>query len=366
VLLIARDGKTLHEKAYGFASLVGFDGRVLESPEPMMTDHVFDLASLTKVFATTFGVMLLVDRGEITLDSSVSTYVPDFTGPRKDSVTVRDLLSHRGGLAPWKPVYYHAGDAAAARRFVTSEPLAYPVGSGRHYSDLGFMSLGYIVEEVSGRRLNDYLVEELYRPLGLESTTFLPREQGLGPFAATSHGNPFERRMVSDDNFGYVCDEDPESFTGWRQYTLSGEVNDGNAYHAHGGVAGHAGLFSTARELKVLLDVLHSGGLHGGTRVIAAEVVDEFLTPGAFGNGLGWAMSPRVLGIEGLPAGSFGHTGFTGTYALAMPEDRVSVILLTNRQNLGVGADTRYNDVNPLRSAVVSHIVAGLRESGSE
>ena len=361
VLVVSRDSQILFEKAYGWAHLNDSEGRRLESPEPMTVDHVFDLASLTKVLSTTFAIMRLVDRDDVDLDVPVATYLPEFSGEHKDSVTVRQLLSHTAGLAPWKPVYYHASTADEAREFVASTPLAYPVGEARHYSDLGFMLLGYIVESVSGITLDEFVAAEVYEPLGLRSTAYLPRDQGLGPFAATSHGNPFERRMVADDEFGYVCDEDPDSFTGWRQYTLVGEVNDGNAFHAHGGVAGHAGLFSNAREANVLMELLRNQGEFGDRRLLQAEVVTEFLTPGTFGNGLGWIMNERLLGIEGLPPGSFGHTGFTGTYAVGVPKYGLNIILLTNRQNLGVGPDTRYNDVNPLRRKVSQLIIDGQR-----
>ncbi len=360
VVLVARDGDVVFERAYGHARLRDFEGNRLADPEPMTTEHLFDLASVTKVLATTFAVMLLVDRGDLDLDALVSRYLPEFKGPSKDSVTVRHLLSHSGGLAQWKPIYYHATNARGARTFVTSESLAFPVGEERRYSDLGFMLLGYIVEEISGQNLQDFLRAELYLPLGLQSTGFRPLDLGIGPFAATSHGNPFERRMVADDEFGYLCEEDPDSFTGWRNYTLVGEVNDGNAFHAHAGVAGHAGLFSTAADVNVLLDLLLSYGTSGRRELLGADVVKEFLAPDAAGNGLGWIMSNGLLGVDGLPPGSFGHTGFTGTYVLGVPTFGLSVVLLTNRQNLGVDSDTRYNDVNPLRRAVAGAILAGF------
>src|SRR5690606_2521774 len=124
---------------------------------------------------------------------------------------------------------------------LVSEP-----GAQRAYSDLGFMLLGCLVERISGRPLDRFLEEELYGPLGLRSTAFRPRDRGLGPFAATSHGNPYEYRMVADPNFGYRVEENALDFTRWRNYTLIGEVNDGNAFYGNEGLAGHAGLFSTA------------------------------------------------------------------------------------------------------------------------
>jgi CubicO group peptidase (beta-lactamase class C family) len=263
VLLVARDGQVLQERAFGYAELKELrDGRIvrLAHPVPMTTHDLFDLASVTKVMATTFAVMMLVDRGEVSLDAPLNTYLPDFRGPHKDSITVRNLLTHTAGLRQWVPIYYHARDEKGAYAYIRKLPLEWGVGEGRHYSDLGFMLLGYMVEHVTGQRLNVFLRHELYDPLGLANTAFNPETRRLGPFAATSQGNPYEKHMVYDSTFGYKCTEDPTSFTGWRDYTLAGEVNDGNAYYANGGIAGHAGLFSTADDLHVLLELLLGRG----------------------------------------------------------------------------------------------------------
>lgn len=364
VLLVAQDGRVLHERAYGFAHLYGYGGVRLDEPEPMNPMHVFDLASLTKVMATTFGLMLLVDRGQIDLDAPVHAYLPEFRGPEKDRVQVRDLLTHGAGLYRWLPIYYHADTSAEAYEYIHGLPLAFPVGEQRQYSDLGFMLLGYIIERVSGSPLDAFLEQQLYAPLGLASTSFNPgRREGIR-FAATSHGNPFERRMVADDDFGYQVDEDPERFQGWREYTLVGEVNDGNAYYAHGGVAGHAGLFSSAAELHTLLEVLLNGGVHEGERIVSEDVVSEFLRPQAFGNGLGWAMSAEVVGLNDMPAGTFAHSGFTGTYVLGVPQHRLAVVLLMNRQNVGVDAAGYYPDVDEIRRPILERILRAAAAEG--
>ncbi len=167
--------------------------------------------------------------------------------------------------------------------------------------------------------------------------------------------------MVADDDFGYLCDEDPEAFTPWRDYVLAGEVNDGNAYHAHGGLAGHAGLFSTASDLQVLLDLLLNKGVYTGRRLLSEEVVETFLTKDRFGHGLGWAMSTDVIPVDDLPEGTFGHTGFTGTYAVAVPAYGLSIILLTNRQNVGVDASGYYNSVTPLRRSITELMIEAVR-----
>jgi len=379
VLLVSRGGRVAIERAYGWARLYEYgkgqygareaDGsrpaaiRRLDDPRPMTVDTVFDLASVTKVMATTFAVMLLVDAGDLELDAPVRAYLPDFTGGGKDRITLRHLLTHRAGLHPWKPVYYAARDAGRAYEYVRDLPLAWEVGEERHYSDLGFMILALVVERVAGAPLEVFLQERLYGPLGLTATGFRPAggatappapgataSTGVagapgpgGPFAATSHGNPFEHRMVHDPDFGYRYEGNPDAWNGWRERTLMGEVNDGNAYHAFDGAAGHAGLFSTAGDLHVLLRLLLERGVHDGHRYLGAEVVEAFLTPHDDGQALGWQIP------EEGPAGSFFHPGFTGTWVLAVPADDLAVVLLTNRQNVGVDADGRYPDLAELQ-----------------
>ncbi|MEZ4423607.1 MAG: serine hydrolase [Gemmatimonadota bacterium] len=372
VLRISREGRLLHERAYGQAQRAVYrdgaygaaqDGRSavehepLATPLPMTADAVFDLASVTKVMATTFALMLLVDEGAVGLDRPVSTWLPDFTGGGRERITPRHLLTHRSGLPQWWPVYYHAGDPEAAWAWVRSVPLTGSPGAERRYSDLGFMVLGRLVEAVGGARLDRFLEGRLYGPLGLSTTGFRPargpQPEGQRTVVATSHGNPYEHRMVHDTAFGYRIAGDPDAWSGWRRYTLVGEVNDGNAFHAWGGVAGHAGLFSSAADLDVLLQLLLDGGRSGQTRWIAESTVRAFLSPGPEGQALGWQVP------EGLPPGSFAHTGFTGTWVLGVPAQRLSVVLLTNRQHGGVDADGRYPDVGPLQQAVTRALLEG-------
>jgi CubicO group peptidase (beta-lactamase class C family) len=219
VLLVSRRGKTVLKVAYGSARLFKYQAhpgnsaipgslRRLNKPEPMTAVKVFDLASVTKVMATTMAIMMLVDRGQVYLDSPVSTYLPDFSGAEKEHITVRHLLTHRSGLPQWLPIYYHAGNTEDAYDYIRRLQLAWPIGLQRHYSDLGFMLLGLIVEQVSRNPLDTFLDNELYTPLGLSSTGFQPtgaRDEAKddGAFAATSHGNPYEHRMIYDPAFGY-------------------------------------------------------------------------------------------------------------------------------------------------------------------
>jgi serine-type D-Ala-D-Ala carboxypeptidase len=357
VFLVAKDGQVVHERAFGYAQLNDYQMRRLASPRPMRTSTMFDLASVSKVMATTFAVMLLADRGQIDVEAPVSRYLSDFRGPRLDSITVRHLLTHSSGLVQWQPLYYHAANSAQTYGVIREMPLAWGVGEARHYSDLGFMLLGYIVERVSGQPLDRFLEQALYRPLGLKSTTFNPRTRGFTEFATTESGNIYERHMVYDSTFGYRYRGDPTAWDGWRQYVLNGEVDDGNAFYAHGGVAGHAGLFSTAGDLRVLLDLLNNRGAHRGRQYIRPAIVDVFLTRDRYQHYLGW-QAPRDL-----PEGSFSHTGFTGTYVLGVPKHKLSVVLLTNRQNMGTDARGYFPDLAPLQRAVSTAIVNGAANS---
>jgi CubicO group peptidase (beta-lactamase class C family) len=357
VFLVARDGRVVHERAFGYAQLNDYEGHRLASPRVMRTSTVFDLASVTKVMATTMATMLLVSRGTVDLDAPVSRYLPDFRGPHLDSITVRHLLSHSSGLVQWQPLYYHAANGAQTFAVIRDMALQWGVGDARHYSDLGFMLLGYIVERVSGQSLDTFLDAELYRPLGLRSTTFNPKTRGFTEFAATEQGNVYERHMVYDSTFGYRYRGDPTAWNGWRQRVLVGEVDDGNSYYANGSVAGHAGLFSTAGDLRVLLDVLNNRGSYGGRQYIRPEVVDAFLTRDKYENYLGWQAPSN------LPPGSFSHTGFTGTYVAGVPRYKLSIVLLTNRQNMGTNPKGYFPDVGPLQQAVSLAIVAGASAS---
>jgi CubicO group peptidase (beta-lactamase class C family) len=353
VFLVAKGGRVVHERAFGYSQLNDYEGHRLASPPVMRTSTMFDLASVTKVMATTMGEMLLVDRGLIDLDAPVWRYLPDFRGPHLDSITVRQLLSHSAGLVQWQPLYYHPAHSGQTYGVIRDMPLQWGVGDARHYSDLGFMLLGYIVERVSGEPLDRFLSDSLYRPLGLRSTTFNPKAHGFTEFAATEQGNVYERHMVYDSTFGYRYLGDPTAWNGWRQRVLIGEVDDGNSYYANGGVAGHAGLFSTAAELRVLLDLLNNRGSYGGRQYIHPEVVETFLTRDKYENYLGW-QAPSYL-----PPGSFSHTGFTGTYVAAVPQYKLSIVLLTNRQNLGTNARGYFPDLGPLQQAVARAIVGG-------
>lgn len=375
VLHVSRPGREPFVRAYGWAQTHEYGTGQYRAPEgdadsagvaelaepmPMTPETVFDLASVTKVVGTTMAIMLLVDRGLVDLDAPVHDYVPEFVDGGKERITPRHLLTHRSGLAQWQPLYYRASTPADAYARIRALPLQWAVGEERHYSDLGFMILGLLVEEVTGAPLDVFLHDELYGPLGLTATGFRPMQgereiggRGSALYAATSHGNPYEHRMVHDPDFGYRIDIDANSWDGWRRRTLSGEVNDGNAYHAFGGVAGHAGLFSTAAELDTLLRLLLDGGALGGRRYVGEDVIDRFLASTGDGQALGWQIPANV------PSTAFAHNGFTGTFVLGDRATGLALVLLTNRQNAGVDARTSYPDVGPLQRTVTEALLGG-------
>jgi CubicO group peptidase (beta-lactamase class C family) len=176
--------------------------------------------------------------------------------------------------------------------------------------------------------------------------------------AATSPGNLYEKRMVYDTTLGFRPKEiDPESWNGWRTYILRGEVNDGNTWYANGGVSGAAGLFSNVTDLQKLIDMILNNGLVGKKRFVSEKTIQSFLTKDKFMNGLGWILDNENAFMKGGPSGTFGHTGFTGTSIAVIPQKKLSVILLINRQNNGLMSNGEYFNVNPIRQQVFKAVL---------
>jgi CubicO group peptidase (beta-lactamase class C family) len=302
--------------------------------------------------------MLLVDRGKLKVDDPVGKYIPAFNEGEKKQITIRNLLTHTAGLIEWYPLFYRASNKQETYKVIGELPLKYPVGEGRHYSDLGFILLGEIIEKVSGMPLDQFDEQNIFKPFGMNNTTYNPLKKGFTKFAATSHGNPFETRMVHDTSMGYVFKEiNPDQWNGWRTYTLKGEVNDGNAWYALRGVSGHAGLFSTVDDLQKLVDMLKNDGKTGSKQFISKKTIHEFLTKDKYKNGLGWMMDTDDSVIKDGPAGTFGHTGFTGTSIAVVPSLNVSVILLINRQNMGLLKTGYYYNPNSIRKEIFGAVL---------
>jgi CubicO group peptidase (beta-lactamase class C family) len=275
------------------------------------TSH--DLASVTKLCTTTALVALGVDPAD-----AVRRYLPD-----APPVTVDDLLLHRGGLWEWWPTYCDADGPEEGARLARTLPLRYPPGSGRHYSDLGFMLLGQVVEAVAGATLPDAMTEHVLAPARLAETAY---GAPVGAeVAASGSGDAIEQRML-DTGAPYPVPRSPADFARWRHHVIVGEVADGNAFHTFRGVSGHAGLFSTVGDLLRLGAALC--GSAGGDGPWPA--LGTYLAPGPdAGQSRGFRSWSTT--VAGCTATAYGHPGFTGTTLAVLPEHRASVVLATNR-----------------------------------
>ena len=301
-VVVGRRGSAVYSQGFGRLSW-GVD-----APSVSPDHSVYDLASLTKVIGTTTAIMLLYDAGKLTLDDKVHTFFPEFTGGDKDLVTIRDLLTHRGGLPAGRDLWRLAWSPADAQRLVLDTPLEYAPGTRYIYSDLGADILGFIAERVSGKKLDEYLQERVFTPLGMTETWYrVP-------------ANVRERTA-------------PTATMSVRGYSLQGDVHDENA-HALGGVAGHAGLFSTAGDLSVFATMMLNKGTYNGTRIISDTTIERFTARAAGSRALGWDTCAEHNGVgcgRYMSARAYGHTGFTGTSIWIDPERDMFVVLLTNR-----------------------------------
>jgi CubicO group peptidase (beta-lactamase class C family) len=359
VIEIKKDGQIIYKNAYGYAQKYDFNHHQINPIEKMTTGHLFDIASLTKVIGTTTSIMLLVDRGLIKIDDPVGKYIKSFNTLQKKEITIRHLLTHTAGLYEWYPLFYRSSNKDSTYKVIGDLPLMFPVGKQRRYSDLGFMLLGEIIEKVSGLPLEQFMTQNIFKPLGMNNTTFNPLLKGkFTKIAATSPGNPYEKRMVYDSSLGFkIKDIDPAQWNGWRQYILKGEVNDGNTWYANGGISGAAGLFSNIDDLQKLVDMLMNKGKVGATQFISSRVIDSFFIKDKFSNGLGWMMDPANSFMKDGPEGTFGHTGFTGTSIVVVPKYKISIILLINRQNMGLLKSGEYYDLGKVRQQVFEAVL---------
>jgi beta-N-acetylhexosaminidase len=327
VLAVGKDSALVHLKAYGRFTYDAWSSAV-------QPDTIYDLASLTKVVATTTAAMILVDEGRLDLSKPVGAFLPAFRGGAKDRVTVAHLLTHSSGIDWWAPLHLELKTREAYLQRIQAMDLVYEPGTKSLYSDLGVLLLGEVLERVAGESLHSFVRRRVLEPLGLRDTTYRPPPELLPRIAPTEQD-------------------------AWRGRMLRGEVHDENAY-ALGGVAPHAGLFGTAPELARVAQMLLNGGVYDHERIVSREVVDRFTRPA------GIPGSSRALGwdtpSEGSSAGtrfsarSFGHTGFTGTSMWMDPERRLFVILLSNRVH-----PTRENQlIRQVRPAVADAVVGAL------
>jgi CubicO group peptidase (beta-lactamase class C family) len=283
---------------------------------PVTVNTKFDLASLTKIVGTTAALLQLVNLGELQVTDLASKYLEPWQNTDKSEITIAELLSHQSGLAEWQPLYFTDNLEQSVVEQIAQMPRSYQRNSGRHYSDLGFISLGEIVKAITQKDLPTAFAELVFEPLGLQHTSF---GSVTGEVAATSNGDWYEKNMVAT-NTPYQIGRDVSEFAGWRENYLVGEVNDGNSYHRLNGVAGHAGLFSTAADLIIFAEAIISNKWH----------VQDFLeVAGDPMQGLGfrnWRV-PAMSGEEIF----WGHTGFTGVALGISIKHESAALLLTNR-----------------------------------
>lgn len=335
VLLIMQDGEIVKNTAYGNALL--YDGlETLDVPSAMRTDTLFDLASLTKVFATTFAIMKLEDEGILKTSDYVYEYLENFDTSEKSSITIEHLLTHTSGFDAsyrfYDPDYKYGEDFYSLEKGKTisllpSLPLKYPTGTDSIYSDLGFITLGAIVEHVTGMPLDTYVEDYIYKDLNLTNTLYTPLDKGFS-----------SEKIAATERMGNTRDDKYE----WpevRTYTLQGEVHDELAYYAMNGVAGSAGLFSDTYDLAVMSQMLLNGGSYGEHRLFEKETVDKFTAQSTlnprYGLGFDYGDHERNYRRYSMLTSdlSYGKTGWTGTDVLIDPAHHLTVILLTNKRH---------------------------------
>ncbi len=354
MVLVVKDGASVYEKAFGFTTY--------EKKTPVTTDHIFDMASVTKICATTISVMKLYDEGKLKLEGRLGDYLPWVRGSNKEQLTIKDILLHQAGLKAWIPFYRETIDSAgrplpalyaanndgnnfsvrvAENMFMRKDwidtmykrIIQSPLEAANKYvySDNDFIFLGKIVEALSGKPLDVYVQQNFYEPMGLKWTGFKPRERF-----------PAEQVMPT---------ENEKTF---RLQTLQGDVHDPGAA-MFGGVAGHAGLFSTAHDIAIIMQMLLNGGEWSGTRYIKKETVELFTAYQSpisrRGYGFDKPEKDNATRKEPYPALSvspktFGHTGFTGTCAWADPETGIVFVFLSNRVHPAGGDNTKLLKMN--------------------
>ena len=343
VVLVGRGDRVAYQKAIGHRS-------VDPARETMTLDTIFDVASLTKVVATTTSMMKLIEDGKVRLTDRVSTFVPGFERYNKGNITVRQLMTHTSGLRPdvdlgdmW--VGYDRAIELAMEEIPTAPP-----GERFVYSDINYFLLGDIVKRVSGLPLDQFAKKHIFDPLGMKDTGFNPPESLRPRIAPTEKCTPY----------GWPCQ-------GTDMRMLRGVVHDPTARRM-AGVAGHAGLFSTAADLAIFCRMLLNGGSYNRVRILSPLAVAKMTSPASGPNesnvrGLGWDIDSSFSSNRGelLPLGSFGHTGFTGTSIWIDPLTRAFVVFMSNR----VHPDGR-GDVTPLRARIATVAASAITDPPAE
>lgn len=303
VVLVWKDGRVIYENAFGNYT---YD----KGSEKVYPFTLYDLASLTKVVATTTAAMICYDRKLFSLEDKVVKYIPEFGANGKENISIKNLLLHNSGLPAWKKFYGRGLTSKDVIKEIYNSELEYKTGEKTLYSDLGIITLGKIIEKVTAKSLDKFCSNEIFIPLKMNSTIYNP-----------------------DEKIKILC-APTEKDDYWRMKTLQGEVHDETSAML-GGVAGHAGLFSTAEDISKLMAVLMNKGKLGDKEFIKQSTVELFTKRFSYEStrGLGWDTKSDSGSSAGKYFGkkSFGHTGYTGTSIWADPERNLFVIFLTNR-----------------------------------
>lgn len=367
VVLVGRQGKIVWRRAYGL--------RAIEpQPETMTTDTIFDLASLTKIVATSTSIMILVERGLIRLGDPVERYIPEFAQNGKKNITVEQLLTHRSGLIADNDIKdYDQGPEKAIENIFRLTPLS-AAGSKFLYSDVNFIVLGELVKRIGGKPLDEFAAENIFKPLGMNDTGFRPAANLKSRIA------PTEKRPNGPPNGPVVAAAPPApkpeaegqakapEAEQANEHWMRGEVHDPRSYLL-GGVAGHAGLFSTADDLAIYCQMMLNRGEFRSRRILSPLTVARMTEGRASGGngadgvvrGLGWDIATGFSGNRGdfFPIGSFGHTGFTGTGLWVDPSSETFVVFLSNRVHPRLDPK-KPADVGSLRGRVASVVAASI------
>jgi uncharacterized protein YbbC (DUF1343 family)/CubicO group peptidase (beta-lactamase class C family) len=350
VVLAARRGRVVWRKAYGARA-------VAPAREAMTADTIFDAASLTKVVATATSIMILVERGQVRLSDPLSRHLPEMKDGGREQITIEELLTHRAGYAPDFDLREQWTGYDEAMRRLATERLRSVAGARFVYSDIGYIALGEVIKRVSGESLDVFARKNIFEPLGMRDTTFNP------PASLRSRVAPTEQRRAQAAYLGGK----PEAAGADAERWLRGEVHDPTAFRMSG-VAGHAGLFSTADDLAIFCQMILNGGSYGGARILSPLGVAAMTRPRAVADdgaarGLGWDMVSSFSSNRGdlFPLGSFGHTGFTGTSLWLDPVSETFVVFMSNR----VHPDGK-GDVSELRGRVASIVASALLDSTTE
>lgn len=340
VLMVVKDGTIVKNTAYGYKKKWN-KNELLTSPEKMTTDTMFDVASITKMMSTNLALQKLVSEGKLDIDAPVSKYIPEFKDSLEDAikgkskVTIRNVLNHTAGFAPevrffdnYKAGKFYSQDRSTTLKLIPQVPLTYDTGSKILYSDTDYMLLGLLIERITGMRQDEYVENQIYKPLGLKNTMYNPLKKGFNP----------EDASATERN-GNTRDYSIPLFNNIREYTLQGEVHDEKAWYSMEGVSGHAGLFSTAKDLAVLSQLILNGGSYKSVKIFDRDTLAEFTKPSDkdITYGLGWDRQGDWRKIwEFGPYAShltIGHTGWTGCALNIDPVNNMAVILLTNMRH---------------------------------